>query len=299
MKFGKKIYVYGVILASSLTLLGSQALVRKADRRPLNSGQSAAPSESTEGASVDASGATTETVRALDESAAPADARVERLEHSLSTLQSLLPADRTQELEGIGRAWTSGGANPVGPELPTGTNTSADALPAPAVASTLLAAPVVEAVALPFWDPLTALPNAAAPDPLRAWLATNPLTAIVVGRSRGLAAFGGQSYTLGDELPMQLGTIERIEARAVVLVRDGVERRIPLSAFVPRASDVSASQAGQPLNPSAQAITSAGASAPLGLLEDLAKKISATPAASTAQAPPSTVPASAHEKHHP
>lgn len=298
MKLGKKVYVYGVILASSLTLLGSQALVKKTDRRPLNRGPSAAPGEVSNGAPVNAQSAATDSVSAPDESAAPGDARVERLEHSLSTLQALLPADRTQELEGIGRAWTSAGVNPVGAELPTGTNASVDAPNATAVDSPLLAMPVLETGASPFWDPLTAPPSAAASDPLRAWLVANPLTAIALGHSRGLAAFGGQFYTVGDELPAELGTIERIEARAVVLVRGGAERRIPLSAFVPRASDVPAAQASQTSSFIPRVNTAPGAAAPLDSAEALAKKISATSQAPTAQQPPSQTPASTHEKNH-
>ena len=234
----------------------------------------------------------------LGESAASKDSRVSRLEDSLSTLQSLLPAERTKELEAIGRAWVVGGLFPSESELPPQRVEMADTA---ALSNQVPVSPEVPTQEVSVWSIRTPegwAPDTSALDSLRAWIDQNPLTAIAVGPSRGIAAFGGQFYGVGDELPRALGQVTRIEARAVVLLREGVECRIPLSAFVPRSATPATIQ--QPPVPAPVMLSSAPAKAvsPLDAPKDPGAKAPTSNATHAAIVSPSQGPGGVDANHH-
>lgn len=272
MKLTKKVYVYGAIVGASLTLLGSQALVKKPERpvRP------AAPVDATNEAHT--SDESTPMESSSDDLASvhdsgSGDERVERLGKAISALQALLPEDRSQELDAIGRSWAAP-APAIEPETadPVRSETqSAETHPEPA----------------PFFAPPPAVggaseaPLSAAPavDPLQVWLSTNPVTAIALTQPGGLAVIGGQFYRVGDALPLDLGTVRRIDARSVVISHGELERKIPLSAFIPRplpealappSSDTASRAASAPVASSSPETNSIAE-----LLKDAVNKISA------------------------
>ncbi len=254
MKLHKKVYVYGSILTASVALLGSQALVRKPDPRLQKRALSANTDVPTQPADAGESNSAAPQISPTGESALSADARVERLQQSLSALQALLPADRMQELEKIGRAWTNDSANHERSASLANDDRAPDASlewdsqspPPAATAAAFRAESGGFSSEFGFAAPTR--------DSLQDWLAKNPLCAIVVGPSRGLACFGHQFYGPGDALPLELGSVERIEARSVVLSCNGVQRHIPLNAFVPRALAVASPQPATIVSPNTPAL---------------------------------------------
>ena len=268
MKLSKKVCVYGVILVSSLGLLASQALVTKPVPKIPNASPRRDASASPSAASTPAPTPPVQRIQ-TNESSSVADARVERLENSLSALQALLPADRSAELDAIGRAWNTEAAPPVAP--PAQVNVT------PASAS----APIETARTTDTSSKSASSPESNAKptlDPLADWLAKNPLTAIAVGPTRSLAAFGGELFSAGDLLPENLGSVTHIDVRWVVITHLGTARRVPIAPLAARAADPApaAPAPSSPTTPApapANGIASPDANA--SALQNLLKQLSA------------------------